>query len=259
MTEISQKCKEASLAETFQAQFSGYGANLSIINRFLDTVTNAAALECWTDEDIADCVRKFLKHRFPTVIALNKIDLPDSDKNIARLSEKYKGDMVLVSALGEVFLKKLQTQGFVHYLEGTDTVDLVEDLPKDSTIKLKALDEKTRSRLEKVQDLVLFRYGSTGVQQCVKMAVESLGLIPMFPVKSIHNFTSSALGKSGGVFRDCFLIKPGTSVKQFAAMVHPDLEKHYHSAETVGGRQLAEEDILTKETNIIAYKETQEG
>jgi ribosome-binding ATPase YchF (GTP1/OBG family) len=250
---------EASLTDTFQAQFRGYGANVTVINRFLDTLTNTRTLESWTDEDIADCVDKFLKQRFPTVIALNKIDLPDSDKNISSLSEKYNLDLVLVSALSEVFLKKLQAQGFIRYLEGTDTIDLAEDLPEDSPIKLKPLDDKTKGRLEKVQDLVLFRYGSTGVQECVKRAVESLGLIPMFPVKSIHNYTSSALGKSGGVFRDCFLIKPGTTVKQFAAMVHPDLEKHYHSAETVGGRQLAEDDVLTKEINIIAYKKNQEG
>jgi hypothetical protein len=42
-----------------------------------------------------------------------------------------------------------------------------------------------------VQDLVLFRFGTTGVLECVKKAFLSLDLIPVFPVRNISNFTSS--------------------------------------------------------------------
>jgi hypothetical protein len=47
-----------------------------------------------------------------------------------------------------------------------------------------------RNRLDKIKDMVLLRYGSTGVQEAIKKAVNMKGLIPVFPVKNIHNFTT---------------------------------------------------------------------
>ena len=37
-------------------------------------------LEEWSDETIEQVVRAFIDEKFPTVLALNKIDFPDSDK-----------------------------------------------------------------------------------------------------------------------------------------------------------------------------------
>lgn len=86
-----------------------------------------------------------------------------------------------------------------------------------------------------MQDLVLYRYGSTGVQDVVLKAVEVLGLIPAFPVKSLSTF-ANANGK--GVFRDCVLLWPGTTVLEFADIVHPEIAKHYLGAETIGNRKV---------------------
>ncbi|KAF9580746.1 hypothetical protein BGW38_002479 [Lunasporangiospora selenospora] len=119
-------------------------------------------------------------------IALNKVDLPDSDKNISKIMRKYgQSKVVLSSALAESFLKKMHKQKFIRYEEGTDIVETLEDLPDSD---LKPLDEKIKSRIEKVQDLVLYRYGSTGVQDVVLKAVEVLGLVPTYPVKSLTTF-----------------------------------------------------------------------
>jgi ribosome-binding ATPase YchF (GTP1/OBG family) len=95
--------------------------------------------------------------------------------------------VVLSSALAEIFLRKMQKDGFIKYIEGSDTITTAED---DPSLNLKPLDEKTKARLEKVKDLVLFRYGSTGIQDAISKAVETKELIPVYPVKSIHNFTS---------------------------------------------------------------------
>jgi ribosome-binding ATPase YchF (GTP1/OBG family) len=55
----------------------------------LDKLNTKKPLEYWTKEDISTFVRIFLQERFPTVIALNKIDLPDADKNIDKICRKY--------------------------------------------------------------------------------------------------------------------------------------------------------------------------
>ena len=80
---------KSTLQETFQGQFSGYGANLRLINRIVSKLKDKPPLDSWRDEDIHDCVRTFLSERFPTVIALNKIDMMDSDKNIDNICRKY--------------------------------------------------------------------------------------------------------------------------------------------------------------------------
>ncbi|KAG0349740.1 hypothetical protein BGZ54_004227, partial [Gamsiella multidivaricata] len=223
---------KASTAETLHNQFSGYGATLLLVQRSLDRSGVKESMDTWDKETLRKVVDAFLDERFPTIIALNKIDLPDSDKNIAKIMRKYdQNKIVLSSALAETFLRKLHKQKFVVYEEGTDNVQTKEDLPDSD---LKPLDEKLQNRIEKVQDLVLYRYGSTGVQDVVLKAVEVLGLVPAFPVKSLTTF-ANANGK--GVFRDCVLLWPGTTVLEFADIVHPEIAKHYLGAETIGNRK----------------------
>ncbi|KAG0317271.1 hypothetical protein BGZ99_006413 [Dissophora globulifera] len=243
---------KASTAETMHTQLSGYGATLLLVQRSLDRSGVKESMDTWDKETVRKVVDAFLDERFPTVIALNKIDLPDSDKNISKIMRKYgQSKVVLTSALAETFLRKLAKQKFIVYDEGTDNVQTKEDLP-DSDLKF--LDEKLQNRIEKVQDLVLYRYGSTGVQDVILKAVEVLGLVPAFPVKSLTTF-ANANGK--GVFRDCVLLWPGTTVLEFADIVHPEIAKHYLGAETIGNRKIGEDDIITLENNIICFKTSQ--
>ncbi|OAJ42747.1 ferrous iron transporter B, variant [Batrachochytrium dendrobatidis JEL423] len=183
----------SSTAETLQLQFSGYGANLAMVNRFLDKFPDKRSLDMWNSDTVMMMVNAFIAERFPTLVALNKIDLPDSDKNIDLISRKYGQDnIVLVSALAETFLRKLHKQKFIKYHEGTDVFELAEDQVDPSVEeKLLTLDDKARNRLERVQDLVLFRYGHTGVQECLQQMIALLKLVPVFPVRNINSFSSS--------------------------------------------------------------------
>jgi hypothetical protein len=132
----------------------------------------------------------------------------------------------LASALAECFLKKMRKANMVLYEDGgsdfTTTKDL-DDLPKEEwpegadalreaepkalkTYALShlskpaprsttrpdwtALHSSLRHRLEKIRDLVLFRYGATGVQDAIKKAVDVKGYIPVYPVRNLNKFTS---------------------------------------------------------------------
>jgi len=91
----------------------------------------------------------------------------------------------------------------------------------------------------------------------LKRAVEMLGVIPAYPVKSLANFSSGTGINKGGAFRDCILIWPGTTVRDFAKIVHPEIDRYYLFAETVGGIKLAEDAIITEQNNIISFKTSQ--
>lgn len=71
---------EGNPVETLQAQFSGYGSTPKTVARFLDRLALKEPLEHWSDETIEKVVTAFIDEKFPTVLALNKIDHPDSDK-----------------------------------------------------------------------------------------------------------------------------------------------------------------------------------
>lgn len=216
---------KAGAVETLQGQFSGYGANANVIARTLDRLNLKEPLEHWSNETVERVVNGFVDEKFPTVIALNKIDHPDADKNIAKIAKmRDPKTIVLCSAVSEIFLRRLARQGFVNYIEGSEFVDTREDLIADGKPDgggLKEMDPKLTERIENMKDLVLYRFGSTGVVQVLSRAADLLGLVPVFPVRNVSTFSSGQAG-SNAVFRDCLLVKKGTTVAEVARKVMGD-------------------------------------
>jgi ribosome-binding ATPase YchF (GTP1/OBG family) len=252
---------KATPIETLQNQFSGYGSTAAVVARCLDRLgllsgTTKVPLEHWDDETIERVVNAFTDEKFPTVIALNKIDHPDADKNIAKIAKTADPkSIVLCSAISEVFLRKLAKQGFVKYVEGSEFVDTREDLIEmgDPTGGgLKELDEKLKQRIENLKDMVLYRFGSTGVVQVLSRAAELLGLVPVFPVRNIQSFTSGSAA-STAVFRDCVLVKKGSTVGDVYRKVMGDAPLAY--VETEGARRVSEDDVVAVGKNdILSFK-----
>ncbi|KAJ2705164.1 hypothetical protein FB645_002644 [Coemansia sp. IMI 203386] len=257
--------------DTLHGLVAGYGARKEVVQRALDRLNSAGGgssrdIGEWDEADVRRFVAVFLDLRFPTVVALNKIDMPDADKNIAAIMRRYKSvpgsvalidgvsdrNIVLSSALAECFLRKMAKQGFIRYETGDDDFATHQE-----DASLKPMDEKMSRRLENIRDLVLFRYGSTGVQETVCRAVDVLGYVPVYPVKSVANFGASSGDNtsSSAAFQDCVLVKPGTTVREFAKKLHSvAIDKGYAGAETVGNIQLAEDDVIVPgKNNIIKY------
>lgn len=237
---------KSSAVDTLQQQFGGYGSHASMIQRALGRIPGLPPLEQWDNEWITEVVKSFMQEKFPTVLALNKMDHPDADKNVSKIMLKYPDvKCVLTSAITEVFLRKLKKQGFIRYEEGTEFVDTFED---DDT--LKPLDEKLIQRIEVIRDLVLYRFGSTGVVQVLQAAASTLNLIPVYTVRNIHTFAG---GNGENVFRDCFLVKKGTTVGKVATYIMGDVT--VAAIETVGGIRVSEDDKVDEGVNdILTFK-----
>lgn len=140
---------KATAVESLQNQFSGYGSTSSLVARMLDRLALKEPLEAWSDETVERVVEAFVDEKFPTVIALNKIDHADADKNIAKIAKiQDPKTLVLQSAITEVFLRRLAKQGFIKYIEGSEFVDTREDLIEQGDPKgggLKEMDEKLKT------------------------------------------------------------------------------------------------------------------
>ncbi|KAF2397761.1 GTP-binding protein [Trichodelitschia bisporula] len=244
---------KASPVDTLQNQFSGYGSTTKIVARFMDRLAIKEPLDKWSDETVEKVVNAFIDEKFPTVIALNKIDHPDADKNIAKIAKAYPPEsLVLTSAISEIFLRRLAKQGYVRYTEGSEFVDTREDLIANGDPDgggLKEMDDKLRTRLENLKDLVLYRFGSTGVVQVLTRASQLLGLVPVFPVRNIHTYGAG----DGKVFRDCVLVPKNSTVGDVYRKVMGDAPLAF--VETVGGVRVSEDDVVAVGKNdILAFK-----
>lgn len=239
---------KSNVVDTLQAQFGGYGSQFSMIQRALDRLQGLPPLEHWNDDWITKVVKSFMAEKFPTVLALNKIDHPDADKNVSKIMLKYPNTKtVLCSAVTEIFLRKLNKQGFIRYEEGTEFVDTCEDDPEN----LKPLDEKILGRIEGIRDLVLYRFGSTGVVQVLQAATDILNLIPVYAVRNIQTFQG---GNGQNVFRDCFLVKKNTPVGKVTRYIM-GTEVTIAAIETVGGVRVSEDALVEPGKNdILSFK-----
>lgn len=209
----------------------------------------------YAEETVDRVVEAFTDEKFPTVIALNKIDHPDADKNIAKIAKMQDpNSIVLCSAISEIFLRKMAKQGYVKYTEGSEFVDTREDLIADGDPDgggLKELDEKNKNRIENLKDMVLYRFGSTGVNQVLTKAAEVLGLVPVFPVRNTTTFTSGANESANkAVFRDCVLVKKNSTVADVARKIMGDAPIAY--VEGAGGIRVAEDQIVTVGKNDVS-------
>ncbi|KAF7115885.1 hypothetical protein CNMCM5793_003628 [Aspergillus hiratsukae] len=246
--------EESTAVETLQGQFSGYGSTSTTVARCLDRIGLKEPLEDWSDDTIERVVQAFIDEKFPTVFALNKIDHPDADKNISKIAKMQDPkSIVLCSAISEVFLRRLAKQGYIKYTEGSEFVDTREDLIEMGDPDgggLKEMDEKLKNRVENLKDMVLYRFGSTGVVQCLSRAAELLGLVPVFPVRNVHTFSS---GAGNAVFRDCVLVKKGSTVADVAHKVMGDVPISY--IEGVGGTRVSEDEIVeVGKHDVLSFK-----
>lgn len=240
---------KSSTLDTLGQQLGGYYANKNLIAKCLDSIPNLPPLQDWDDDMIEKVVKSFMDHKFPTVLALNKMDHPDSDKNVSKIILKYPDSKcVLTSSITEILLRKLASQNYIKYESGTEFVDTKDDLPDDP--ELKPMDDKLRTRIENIRDLVLYRFGSTGVVELLQTAANVLDLVPVYTVRNIHNFT----GASGSeVFRNCLLVKRGTPVISVARKVMGDVT--IAAIETIGGVRVGEEDTVdVKKNDILSFR-----
>lgn len=243
------RATKSTTLETLRQQLGGYSANKQLIAKALDLLPGLQPLQDWDDATIQKVVRSFMDVKFPTVLALNKMDHPDADKNVSKIILKYpKLKVVLTSSITEVLLRKLANQKFIKYDLGTEFIDTIDDLGPESG--LKPLDDKLRNRIENIRDLVLYRFGSTGVVDLLKAAASLLDLVPVYPVRNIHNFSG---GSGNNVFRDCVLIKRGTPVINVARKIMGDVT--IAAIEGVGGQRVGEEDTVDVGKNdILSFK-----
>ncbi|KAJ3166161.1 hypothetical protein HK101_012002 [Irineochytrium annulatum] len=192
--------------------FSGYQSPRWLTDEALrltgfdPSVSPVFAKTNWSLSRLSACVDRFLTLRFPTLLALNKADLPTAPAHIARLRAAHaEGESAPVCAAAEAWLQAQVRAGKVRYEIGDATAERI--VPCET-----AAEETEWARAT----AVLATYGGTGVLEALTAAVMLRAPVLAYPVEDL-----GTLRPAGA--EECVSLKLGTTVADlFEVLSHGD-------------------------------------
>jgi len=189
-------------------------------------------------EELAKELRKLSK---PILIAANKIDLSTSHENLEKMKKDFQNlTIVPCSAEAEITLRTASKASFIDYIPGS----------KDFEIK-KELNENQKKGLELIRKIVLDKYNSTGIQDCLNKAIfDFLNYIAVYPVENELKFSD----KKGNILPDVFLMPKGSTALDLAFKVHTDIGKRFIGAIDARTKKRVSADYELKNGDVISIQ-----
>jgi len=193
----------------------------------------------WSEEDLIrflDALRKISK---PMLLAANKIDLPPAEENMERL-KKLDYIVVHCCAEAELVLRRAAEKGLINYKPGDCNFTIT---------KPESLTEAQNKALQMVQEKILQKLGSTGVQEAVNMAFfKLLNMIVVYPVEDVEHLTDH----EGRILPDAYVVPYGTTARQLAYTVHTDLGDGFiYAVEAHEKKRIGENHVL-KDRDVVS-------
>lgn len=193
----------------------------------------------WTEEELkrfATYLRRITK---PILIAANKCDVPGALANFDRVKAKFPSYTIIAcSAESELALREAAKKEMIKYVPGDGALSIPNPL---------ALSPKQIMALKFIEDNVLKKLGSTGVQGVLDAAVfKFLDYIAIFPggVNKLED-------KDGRVLPDCFLLKNGSTALDFAYKLHTDLGDGFIRAIDVKSKRTVGKEHVLKHRDVV--------
>lgn len=227
-------------------------SGLSIKRRQVLDAINLAGLDnkhpkTWNQNDIENFAVKLREVSKPIIIAANKIDYPEAIDNVKKLIETFgEENIVPVSALAELILRKANQAGVIDYLPGDEEFRLKsprETLPKDQA-----------KVLELIERNVFKVFKTTGVQELLRKTIyDKLKLITVYPVEDENKY----MDHYGNILPDAYLVEQGTTARELAYMVHTDLGNSFlYAIDAKRKRRIGESHVLEDDDviKIVATK-----
>ncbi len=221
-----QQDKQTKLESLIYAQLSGLKISFDQIKDILKETAFTFDSDREAVLSFASEARKACK---PIVIAANKCDLPAARENFRRLKGGINAPAVACSSESELALRRAAQKNVIEYLPGDADFSVIKEV-----------DDRQGKALEFIRD-VMRELGNTGVQQAINTAVfDLLGMVVVYPAANITHLSDS----KGNVLPDAFLVKRGTTLKDFAGMVHTAMAERFIGGFDLKKRKLGADYIL---------------
>jgi ribosome-binding ATPase YchF (GTP1/OBG family) len=230
--ERKSKYEKADIIKILSEQVTGLGMTSEKVVSVLDRHPIAD----FSEDSIRNFATALRMETKPIMIAANKMDSQESERNLEKLSLNYPDSLINpCCAEAEVALRLAEKNGKIEYFQGDCDFHIIEAA------------EKQRAALDMIKK-IMEKYGSTGVQQCLNNAV--FGLMEYIVVYPVENETRLS-NKKGHVLPDVHLIPKGSTALELAAAVHTDLAKNFIGAvdartkkRVSAGHELKNNDII---------------
>jgi ribosome-binding ATPase YchF (GTP1/OBG family) len=231
---------EEDLASLLETRLSGLAIRrVHIIGALRKTGLNAEKPTFWSDDDLIKFLEELRKISKPMLIAANKIDLPTAEENAERLKEL--GYMVIsCCAEAELALRRAAEKKLIEYRPGDCSFTITK--PEELT-------DAQNKALKMVQEGILQKFGSTGVQEAINMAFfKLLNMIVVYPVEDLEHLSDH----NGRVLPDAYVVPYGTTARQLAYTVHTELgESFIHAIEAHEKKRIGEDYVL-KDRDVVS-------
>jgi ribosome-binding ATPase YchF (GTP1/OBG family) len=192
----------------------------------------------WSDDDLSRFVTQLRKASKPIIVAANKADKETAGEGIEKLRAAGY-EVIPTCAEAELMLRRAAQAGLISYTPGDGDFEISE--------ASKLSDRQTKA-LELIREKVVERCGTTGLQEAINAAFfRLLRSIPVYPVEDAEKLSDH----QGRVLPDCYLVPRGTTTKQFAGLIHSELEESFIYAVDARTKRRLGEDYVLKENDII--------
>jgi len=197
----------------------------------------------WSEDDVLkflDTLRKIAK---PMLIAANKIDVEPAERNVEQL--KTSSYMVVpCCAEAELALRRAAEKGWIDYKPGDGNFNIM---------KPESLTESQARALQTIKEKILFKFGTTGVQDAINTAYfKLLNMIVVYPVEDVEKLADH----KGNVLPDAYIVPYGTTARQLAYMIHTEIGEGFIYAVDARDKKRIGENYALKDRDVISIVST---
>ena len=220
-------------------QLSSLRVTESLMEGVIEELNLDANIMKWDKNVLMKIAAKLRTITKPMIIACNKIDVPGAINNFEKLKKEFPNHILVpCSAEAELALREASKHELIKYLPGDSDFEILNE---------GKLSDKQKNALEFIRKEVLQKFGSTGVQKVLDIAVfELLRYVAIFPggVNKLED-------QHGNRLPDCFLMPPESTALDFAFKLHTDLGKHFIKAIDVKSRRPVGKEHILKNRDVI--------
>ena len=193
----------------------------------------------WSQQQLFSLAQELRKLSKPMIIAANKIDMPNSEKNLELIKQQYPNYLIIpCSAESELALREASKHKLIQYIPGEKDFQILEK---------EKLNPQQSTALELIKNIVLKKHNATGIQECLDKAVfQFLEYIAIFP-----GGMNKLSDREGRILPDCFLLPKNSTALDFAFKIHADIAKNFIKAIDVKNKKAVGKEHILKHRDVI--------
>jgi len=229
-----------SMTKELAKKLSGLKINENLIKKVINTLDLSERAIDWDDLQLLEFVREIRKLSKPIIIAANKIDRPESHKNIERLKQEFQ-DLIIIPccAEAELALREAARDGLISYIPGDNEFKILEE---------RKLNKQQKEALHFINENIIKKYNGTCIQQCLDTAVFNfLKQIVVYPVENEHHYSD----KNGNVLPDAILMPQNSTALDLAYAIHTEIGKNFIAAIDAKTHKRLARDYILRNNDVI--------